>query len=68
VMAVVAAEMIGALSGLGWLVIYSQDTFNIPDMYAGIVGLAILGMGLNYALSSIENHFTRWRKSVSAGE
>jgi NitT/TauT family transport system permease protein len=68
VMAVVAAEMIGALSGLGWLVIYSQDTFNIPDMYAGIVALAILGVGLNYVLSSIENHFTRWRKTVSAGE
>jgi len=68
VMAVVAAEMIGALSGLGWLVIYSQDTFNIPDMYAGIVGLAILGMGLNYVLSWIENRFTRWRQNVYAGE
>lgn len=68
VMAVVAAEMIGALSGLGWLVIYSQDTFNIPDMYAGIVALAVLGLGLNCILSSVENHFTRWRKDVLVGE
>ncbi|MPN27523.1 putative aliphatic sulfonates transport permease protein SsuC [bioreactor metagenome] len=65
VMAVVAAEMIGALSGLGYLVIYSQETFNVPEMYAGIICLTILGLGLNYVLSGIEHRFTRWKRNIS---
>jgi NitT/TauT family transport system permease protein len=64
VMAVVAAEMIGATAGLGYLVLYSQETFNIPEMYAGIVCLAALGLGLNYALYSIEKFFTSWRQDI----
>jgi len=68
VMAVVAAEMIGATAGLGYLVIYSQETFNVPEMYGGIVSLAILGLALNFALHSAEKYFTRWKINISAGE
>jgi NitT/TauT family transport system permease protein len=68
VMAVVAAEMIGANSGLGYLVLYSQETFNIPEMYAGIICLAILGLGLNYALYSMELFFTSWKQEIRIGE
>jgi NitT/TauT family transport system permease protein len=68
VMAVVAAEMIGAVSGLGYLVLYSEETFNVPEMYAGIVGLAILGIALNYALHSAEKFFTSWKTDIQSGE
>ena len=68
VMAVVAAEMIGAVSGLGYLVLYSEETFNVPEMYAGIVGLAILGIGLNYLLHTAERFFTSWKDDVKVGE
>jgi NitT/TauT family transport system permease protein len=64
VMAVVAAEMIGASSGLGYLVLYSEETFNVPEMYAGIVGLAILGIGLNYLLHRAEKFFTLWKEDI----
>ncbi|MHC6204056.1 ABC transporter permease [Breznakiellaceae bacterium SP9] len=68
VMAVVAAEMIGATSGLGYLVIYSEQTFNTPEMYGGIVMLAVLGLGLNYVLHLIERFFTSWKEDLRAGE
>ncbi|MDR1518970.1 MAG: ABC transporter permease [Planctomycetota bacterium] len=68
VMAVVAAEMIGATSGLGYLILYSQETFNVPEMYAGIVSLALLGLGLNFILHAAELHFTSWRYDIRAGE
>jgi NitT/TauT family transport system permease protein len=68
VMAVVAAEMIGATSGLGYLVLYSEETFNVPEMYGGIVGLAVLGIGLNYLLHSAEKFFTSWKEGIGAGE
>ena len=63
VMAVVAAEMIGASSGLGYLVLYSEETFNVPEMYGGIVALAIMGIGLNWALQAAEKFFTSWKET-----
>lgn len=63
--ALVAAEMIGAHSGLGFLTLNSQETFQIPDMYAGILLLAVLGLVLNYLLALLENRLLRWRKGLS---
>jgi NitT/TauT family transport system permease protein len=63
VMSVVAAEMIGASSGLGYLVLYSEETFNVPEMYGGIVALAALGIGLNWILHSIEKFFNSWKEA-----
>ena len=62
VMVLVAAEMIGASSGLGFLVTNSQETFNIPQMYGAIVLLSILGILLNLLLSGIENRLIHWRE------
>ncbi len=44
IMVLVAAEMIGANSGLGFLIINSQEVFRISDMYAAMITLAILGI------------------------
>ena len=63
VMVLVAAEMIGANSGLGFLVTNSQETFKIPQMYAAIVLLALLGVTLNFIIYRIEKKITRWRES-----
>ncbi|RXZ83168.1 ABC transporter permease [Paenibacillaceae bacterium] len=63
--ALVAAEMIGSSAGLGFYILNSQEIFQIPAMYAGIILLAILGLLLNYVLALIESRFTRWRKGLS---
>ena len=63
--ALVAAEMIGAHSGLGFLTLNSQETFQIPTMYAGILLLAVLGLLLNYLLALLERRLRRWRKGLS---
>jgi len=63
--ALVAAEMIGAHSGLGFLTLNSQETFQIPTMYAGILMLAMLGLLLNYLLALLERRLLRWRKGLS---
>jgi NitT/TauT family transport system permease protein len=63
--ALVAAEMIGAHSGLGFLTLNSQETFQIPTMYAGILLLAVLGLLLNYLLALLERRLLRWRKGLS---
>lgn len=63
--ALVAAEMIGAASGLGIFVLTAQQTFHIPSMYGGIVILAFLGLAINYILSIIESKLTGWKKGLS---
>jgi len=44
---IVVSEMIGSTDGLGYYILQAQRTFAIPEMYGGIVLLAILGYLLN---------------------
>jgi NitT/TauT family transport system permease protein len=57
----VASEMVGAKAGLGYLVIYAQYSFLIPQMYFGILAITAMGVASNHALISLERRFTRWR-------
>ncbi len=60
-MAVIGAEMLAAKSGLGYFVQNSQLMYRIPEMYAGILVLTILGLLLNYVLVWIEKRATSWK-------
>jgi len=66
--ALVAAEMLGAKAGLGYLIQYSQYNFQIPQMYAGIIGIAALGVLFTQALAAIERRFTSWRPPAESGD
>jgi NitT/TauT family transport system permease protein len=57
----VASEMVGAKAGLGYLIIYGQYSFLIPQMYFGILAITTMGLTFNSALESLERRFTRWR-------
>ena len=63
-MVLVAAEMIGANAGLGFLVLNSQEVFAIPRMYAAIVALAGFGLGVNAVLLAAERRATAWREAA----
>lgn len=59
----VAAEMIGARKGLGFLIINAQYNFEIPLMFASIVLLALIGLIVNYALLLLQKRLCRWQYS-----
>jgi len=61
ILVLIAAEMIGATAGIGFLINYSQYNFLIPKMYAGIVTTSLLGLIVNYSLVAIERRFSAWR-------
>lgn len=61
ILVLIAAEMIGATQGLGYLINYSQMNFLIPQMYAGIITTSALGLAVNYGLVALERRFSRWR-------
>ncbi len=56
----IAAEMIGANKGLGFQVMNAQYNFQIPQMFAAILLLALLGLTANAALVSLQNRLCRW--------
>jgi NitT/TauT family transport system permease protein len=61
ILILIAAEMIGANRGLGYLVYDSQVRFEIPLMYAGIISLSLLGLVVNYVMISIDRR-NSWKK------
>lgn len=61
ILVLIAAEMVGAKAGLGYLITASQLNFQIPSMYAGIVAIALVGLVFNGVLVFIENRLSRWR-------
>jgi NitT/TauT family transport system permease protein len=67
ILVLIAAEMVGAKAGLGYLIVNSQMSFLIPDMYAGILTVSVLGLLVNVLLVALERHFSRWRTAVGSG-
>jgi NitT/TauT family transport system permease protein len=64
ILVLVAAEMVGAKEGLGYLINASQQNFAIRDMYAGIIAISVIGLVFNQALVLMERRFTRWSVPV----
>lgn len=56
----IAAEMIGANKGLGFQVMNAQYNFQIPQMFAAILLLALLGLSANAALVTLQRRLCRW--------
>jgi NitT/TauT family transport system permease protein len=61
ILVLIAAELIGATAGLGFLINYTQFNFLIPQMYAAILTTSALGLAVNYGLVGLERRFSRWR-------
>ncbi|MGE0219627.1 ABC transporter permease [Mycolicibacterium sp.] len=57
----ITTEFVGAKAGLGYLIISSQFNFQIPQMYAGILTVSVLGLTFNYLLVFVESRVTKWR-------
>lgn len=57
----IAAEMIGASSGLGWLIHNSSVNSIMPRLFAATITIALLGMGLNYFVHWLEGNVVNWK-------
>jgi ABC-type nitrate/sulfonate/bicarbonate transport system permease component len=61
VMVIVAAEMLGAESGLGYLIMQARSHFNIGHMLVGVIGLGVLTLVLDRAFQfATETLLPRW--------
>jgi NitT/TauT family transport system permease protein len=64
----VVSETIAANAGLGFLMVQAGSNFQMPLVFAGLLGLAIEGIAMYAVFAYIEVYFTRWafRSSMSA--
>jgi ABC-type nitrate/sulfonate/bicarbonate transport system permease component len=60
----VIAEMVAGNSGIGFYVLNAQRSFLVPEMYAGVIALAIVGFGLNKLFVAIEHSMMRWQRGA----
>jgi NitT/TauT family transport system permease protein len=61
VMVIVAAEMLGAESGFGYLIMQARSHFNMVNMLIGVIGLGFLSLVLDRLFVwSIERYLPRW--------
>jgi ABC-type nitrate/sulfonate/bicarbonate transport system permease component len=56
----VISEMIASSAGLGYLILQAQRTFQISNMWAGVVLLGALGWSLNAAFLRVEGRVLSW--------
>jgi ABC-type nitrate/sulfonate/bicarbonate transport system permease component len=61
----VLGEMIVSNDGLGYFTLLAQRTFRVPEVYAGIFTLAMLGYALNRLFLVIESKLIRWHQESS---
>jgi NitT/TauT family transport system permease protein len=65
----VVSETIAANAGLGFLMVQAGSNFQMPLVFAGLVGLAVEGIVMYALFAALERRLTRWafRSSMSAG-
>jgi ABC-type nitrate/sulfonate/bicarbonate transport system permease component len=58
------AETIAGHDGIGWYIGDAWGRIDYAAMFAGIIGMALLGVVLYEALDAIEAYATRWRRAA----
>ena len=59
---VVVAELFGSRAGLGQLIQQSSETFRMPELFAGVVVLAVAGIVMTAGFTWLEGKLVPWTK------
>jgi ABC-type nitrate/sulfonate/bicarbonate transport system permease component len=56
------AELVATQKGLGYYIYLNGSTlFNYPAMYAGVLAMSLMGLGLYFAVDWLERRLTPWQ-------
>jgi len=59
------AELFATQRGLGYYIYYNGSTlFNYPAMYAGILAMSLMGLGLYFSVDWLEKKLCPWQTAV----
>ena len=60
-MAVLAAEMVSATEGIGWVITAGQQNGDMTQIFVGIIAIAVTGLALAAVMRAMEHILCRWR-------
>jgi ABC-type nitrate/sulfonate/bicarbonate transport system permease component len=61
---IAVAEMVGAKSGIGYMIWSAWETFAVAKMYVGLFVIALIGFAISLLLNEIERWVIRWKADV----
>ncbi|WP_237178687.1 ABC transporter permease [Parasutterella muris] len=64
----VVGEYLGSASGVGYLILQAESTFDINTVMAGILVLTGFALVLDWAVSLAEHHYMRWQPKGGKSE
>ena len=62
----VISEMVASTNGIGYFVLQSQRSFDIPEMWSDILLIGIIGYFLNAVFLLVERRVLRWHRGSRA--
>lgn len=64
-MAVIGAEILAASAGIGYMMNWGRQIFQIDIVFVGIITVSIIGFIMDYLAGLVEAYFLRWRSSYN---
>ena len=61
---IAVTEMVGAKSGIGYLIWSAWEIFAVPKMYVGLFTIALIGFAVTFLLREVERWVIRWKPDV----
>ncbi len=58
---IAVAEMVGAKSGIGYMIWSAWETFAVAKMYVGLFVIALIGFAISFLLNEFERWVIRWK-------
>lgn len=65
-MGVLAAEMLAANSGIGFLITFGRELAQPGIMLVGVLTIAFLGLAVDFILIRVERHLLRWNAAYTS--
>jgi len=63
---IVGSEFYAATEGIGYFLVISQRLFRLPELWATVLLLALIGIALNVIFTLIEHRLLRWHYGARA--
>jgi len=63
---VITAELVASGDGLGYVIMARQLAARIPETYAGVLSVMLLGAAVSFAFGLIERRLMRWHIAMSS--
>lgn len=64
---VIAAELLGADRGIGYLIAYARELTQVDVMFTGLVAIGVTGILIDGALRLVERRLLRWHINLQEG-